>query len=252
MATRTILVRSLVLFLGASCVLGQSQHTAEALVLVKARTGEITQVQRDAEVAAFQNLASNTFKTAGTFRVQRSPDSKGFIRLLVTTLNPLTSVDVCNRIAAEFCTAALRTGAISRVFVEKATAWTPSGRGTPPTPLISRDALRMEREASALYAAGREREALQKYKEVLRLHPDITHVRQRVDELTRTTNPRAWFDKRPSDWGAWMEVFAELINSNLLDEATAHLDKLPDGYKRQKYEDSIEQRRKAIELQKMN
>jgi len=117
---------------------------------------------------------------------------------------------------------------------------------TSSAPTISVNALRIQQEASSLLAAGREHEALQKYREVLALHPDLEHVRSMVDELTQRTDPRTWLEKHPTDWGAWMSIFAEMINSNMLDEAEAHLTRLPDGHEPQEYRMALDLKRQFI------
>ena len=115
---------------------------------------------------------------------------------------------------------------------------------------ISLEAIRIESEAFELQAAGRNREALQKFREVLVLHPNLTHIRLMVDELTQQMEPRTWLEQHPSDWGAWMSIFAELSNSNMFPEAEAHLKKLPAGHDPQRYITALTERRRWIELKK--
>ncbi len=121
---------------------------------------------------------------------------------------------------------------------------------TPSAPTMSKNAALIQQEAFCLLADGRDHEALQKFREVLVLHPDFKHVRSMVDELTQRTDPRTWLEQHPSDWGAWMSIFAELMNSNMFAAAEAHLNKLPDGHDRQRYRTMVEDKRLFLERTK--
>lgn len=121
------------------------------------------------------------------------------------------------------------------------------GEITPIAPTMSVNAALIQQEAFSLLHAGRDHEALQKFREVLALHPDFKHVHSMVDELTQRTDPRAWLEQHPSDWGAWMSIFAELMNSNMFAEAEAHLKKLPHGHDPEKYRASLDNKRSFLQ-----
>ena len=101
-------------------------------------------------------------------------------------------------------------------------------------------------EGNRLWREGDNASALEKYKQALALRPDWDAAQTMVDALTQQVAPHEWLETHPDDGNAWMFIFAELINSNRLDEAREHLKKIPPGRDPRQYEQAIDARARAI------
>lgn len=240
----------------AGCSSSPPQYRADALVEVRSSGDPITQRLLDSEVDAVLALAQ-AITMSGEKGDAANPRNTRMIRISVTAPDPQAAADSCNKIVDKYTL--LTNGAIVRLLLERAVVsqyvngrW----RGTlqhdraTNAPTISLAAVQIWREGDRLLAAGDRTNALMKYKLVLVLYPNLGQVRTMVDELTQDTDPRAWFQQHPEDWGAWMCVFAELVNSNALAEAEEHLKTLPAGHDPETYKRSINERRHAIEMSK--
>ena len=113
-------------------------------------------------------------------------------------------------------------------------------------------ALILYSEGERLMLAGDNVAALEKYKQALSLRPDWDDAKSMVEYLTQMTSPNEWLKTHPSDGDAWMRVFADLINSNRLDEAREHLKKMPPDYDLREYERAIDARAQAIAVGSSN
>ena len=109
-------------------------------------------------------------------------------------------------------------------------------------------ALQLYGEGDRLMRAGDNAAALEKFKQALSLRPDWDDAKTMVEYLTQMTSPNEWLETHPNDGDAWMRVFANLINSNRLDEAREHLKKIPPDYDLKEYERAIDVRAQAIAI----
>ena len=86
-------------------------------------------------------------------------------------------------------------------------------------------------------------EAAREFRHVVELAPGWPSARDNLAYCMKRSDPIAWFTEHPDDEEAWTLAFQIMINSNLLDEAQHHIDRLPLGRRRDVYQKILETRK---------
>lgn len=222
-------------------------HEAIALVSIHPRTGD-TDMQKSMiakEIMLLRTIASTILTNDERLAVQHTKERPEFIIIRVAVDDRGDAVSLCNKIVENFCRPS--TGQVFRQLLERAiprqSVIDVHGNGLPAESqhMFISD-LHMEQEALDLHMGGDREGALRMYKRILDKHPHLKHIQTIVDELTRETDPSAYFEMHPDNFDAWLTLFAELIKANAFDEAKKHIEKLPHGENPAIYQRSLELR----------